>query len=138
MKEVDRWALREIDLQGRLRMANDLLLQKDQELKAKCQRAKKVLLEKAKGKRSYGRRYKSWKMLSMYEQGFNEGPAQVKHFASGNLIDLSRVGREKKLNEILVVGAPTNQDAPEVAVVLIIQIGVEEEEEEGGNPHSSP
>ena len=54
----------------------------------------------------------------------------MKHFASGNLIDLSKVDWEKKFEEIRVEGALTNQDVPEAAVGPIIQIGAKEDEEE--------
>ena len=37
----------------------------------------------------------------MFEEGFNETVAQVKHFNTSVLIDFSLVDREKKLSEIL-------------------------------------
>ena len=50
-KQDNQWAMGEADLQARLRMANELLLQRDQELKAKWQRAKRALLDKAEGEK---------------------------------------------------------------------------------------
>ena len=67
-----------------------------------------------------------------YEQGFDEALAQVKYFASENLIDLSRVNQERKLYEIQAKEALTNQDAPKVVVGPVIYIGAEEDEEEEG------
>ena len=70
-----------------------------------------------------------------YKQSFDEALTQVKYFVSGNSINLSKVDQERKLDEILAKKAPTNQDALEAVVGLVIQIDAEEdEEEEGGNP----
>ena len=55
-----------------------------------------------------------------YEQGFNKALVEVKHFASGNLINLFRVDRERKVTKILVKEAPTDRDAQEVAANLIV------------------
>ena len=57
----------------------------------------------------------------------------MKHFANGSPIDPLRVDWEGKLVEILVGEAPTNHDTLEVVAGTIVQMGVEEEEEEGGN-----
>ena len=61
----------------------------------------------------------------------------MKYFAIGNLINLSRVDQERKLDEILVKEVPTNQDAQKVATGSVIQLKMkEDEEEEGANPCS--
>ena len=69
-----------------------------------------------------------------YEQGFDKALVQVKHFASGSMVDLSRVDQERKLADILAEEVPTDHNVQEVATRAIVQLGVEEEEEEGGNP----
>ena len=68
-----------------------------------------------------------------YKQGFDEALTQVKHFANGSMVDLSRVDQERKLDEILVKEAPTDRNAQEVPPGMTVRIGAEEEEEEGGN-----
>ena len=64
-------------------------------------------------------------MLAM-SKGFDEALAQVKHFASGALIDLSKVDREKKLDEILATDALTSQGAPVTEASHLPPFGVEE------------
>ena len=44
----------------------------------------------------------------------------MKHFTSGNLIDLSRVDWERKLVEILAEKVPTDHDAQEVVTGSIV------------------
>ena len=51
----------------------------------------------------------------------------MKHFAIGSPINLSRVDQERKLSEILAKEAPTDRDAPKVAIGVIVQIEAEEE-----------
>ena len=48
------------------------------------------------------------------------------------MVDLSKVDREKKLEEILTEGALTDCNAQETPTGLAVQIAVEEEEEEEG------
>ena len=44
-----------------------------------------------------------------YEQGFDEALAQVKYFAGESSVDLSRIDREKKLQEMLVERVSTDR-----------------------------
>ena len=48
------------------------------------------------------------------------------------MVDLSKVVREKKLEEILAKEAPTNHNTQETPVGIIVQVTVEEEKEEEG------
>ena len=66
--------------------------------------------------------------------GFDKALAQVKHFASGSMVDLSRVDREKKLEEILVNEAPIDRNAQEAHARMTVQIEVEDEKEGGEAP----
>ena len=100
---------------------------------------KRALHEKVEGEKELWKEIQKFEDAAYvcYEQGFDEALAQVKHFTSETPIDLSRVDRERKLDEIMAERAPTNQDALELVVGLIIQIGMEEDkDEEGGNPYS--
>ena len=114
--------MREAELQAQLKTANDLLLQRDRELEAKCRKAEKALHEKVEEEKKQGEEIQKLKDVAYvcYEQGFDEALAQVKHFANKTPIDLSRVDQERKLEEILVKGALTNQDASEAAMGPII------------------
>ena len=110
-------------------------------MEAKCRRAERALHEKDEGEKELREEIQKLEDATYvcYKQGFNKALTEVKHFSSGTSIDLSRVDQEMKLDEILVEGAPTNQDTPEAAMGPIIQInGEEDEEEEGGNPRSLP
>ena len=136
VKEADCWSQRESNLQDHLQRANELLLQRDRELKAERQRAEKVALERKEVEKVLQEQTEKLRdaAYACYEQGFDKTLAQVKHFAKGALVDLSKVDQERKLDEILAVDAPTSQG------VLVMVVGhwtlfkVKEEEEGGKTP----
>ena len=91
---------KEANTQAKLQAANELLLQRDRELEAKQQKAelKKVELEKKLQEETVTLEDAKY---AMFEQGFNEVVAQVKHLNIGVPIDISVVDREKNLKDIL-------------------------------------
>ena len=76
-----------------MKTANDLLLKRDRELEVECQRTERALHKKDKGEKMLQDEIQKLKDVSYvyYEQRFDEALAQVKYFASGNLIYLSRM-----------------------------------------------
>ena len=110
------------NLQASLQRANDLLLQRDRELDAECRKFEGVAYEKEEKIKALGEESKWLKDAAYlcYEQGFDETLTQVKHFASGSLVDLSRVDREKKLEEILVKEASTDHNTQEAPAGMTV------------------
>ena len=82
-----------------------MLCQWERELEAKRQRAKKDALERKKVEEMLQDEVEKLgdATYAYYEQGFDEALAQVRHFAKGTPVDLSKVNHEKKLGEILAV-----------------------------------
>ena len=58
----------------------------------------------------------------------------MKYFSNRSTVDLSKVDRERKLADILAKEALTNRNIQEMVVGVTVQLGAEDEEEEGGNP----
>ena len=99
-EEMEWWMKNEVDVQEKLWTTSELLFQKDVEIEDEWW---KVELEKVKLKKKFPVEIESLKdaRYVMYEEGFDETIAQVKHFNVNVLINFSMVDQEKKLNEIL-------------------------------------
>ena len=105
-------------------------------MEAEHHKAKRVAHEKEKEEKVLHKEMGQLEDASYvcYEQGFDEALTQVKHFASGSTVYLSRVDRERKLAKILAKEAPTDRNVQEVVVGATMQLGTKEEEAEGGKP----
>ena len=73
-----------------------------------------------------------------YEQRFDKVIAQVRHFAKGTPVDLSKVDHEKKLSEILTVEATSSQVARAAMGGKESSIGIDKEEEAAETPIRYP
>ena len=132
VKEVDRLTSRESELLAQLKRANDLLAQRDRELAVERERVDREALERRASEDRLQREIEQLAdaAYACYEDGFDEALAQVKHFAAGGSIDLSKVDREKKLEDILAAEAAGSQGGRAAEGSEKSPIGVEEEEEE--------
>ena len=66
----------------------------------------------------------------IYEKVFDEDLAQIKHFNNSASVDLLKVDRGRKLEEILAQGASDYQGAPTVLAGLVVYLKEEGEEKE--------
>ena len=132
VKEANCLSQRESELQAQLRRANDLLLQWDQELATECQNAEREAQERKEMEDTLQEEIEKLgnAAYASYEQGFDEAFTQVRYFAKGVLIDLSKVDRKKILSEILVIEASGSQGGRATEGNEGTPIGADEEEEE--------
>ena len=108
-----------------------MLLQQDRELEAKHQRAEKAAFERKEVEEALQEEIAKLgdTTYACYEHGFDEALAQVRRFAKGALVNLLKVGSERKLDEILATDASTSQGVPTTRASHLTLFGVEEEEE---------
>ena len=140
VKEIDRLTQREADLQARLQNANDMLRQREKELEAERQRVERDALERKKVEEMLQDEVEKLgdAAYAYYEQGFDKALTQVRHFARGTPVNLSKVDREKKLSEILAIKAMSSQVARAAVGGEETPIGVNEEEEGAETPIRYP